>query len=138
MNANYQDFLRIQKITGIKFVDDLSDALDAVDRAHGGSRGWYARADGMNADWDVCQAIMEDPKFRGHFENLSGEPFFWERLIRLGVGRGLKDESYSTPSSGWFLKFSGAATVSTPLAGTWHVVGKGLSTKGCPVTFRRV
>jgi hypothetical protein len=138
MNANYQDFLRIQKITGIEFVDDLSDALDAVDQAHGGSRGGYARADGMNADWDVCQAIMEDSKFRSYFEDIPNEPYFWERLIRLGRGRGLKDESYSTPSSGWFWRFSGAATVSTPLAGTWHVVGRGLSTKGCPVTFRLV
>ena len=138
MNANYQDFQRIKEMTGIEFVDELSDAIAAVDQAHGASSGGYARADGMEADWDVVTAVMEDPKFKAYFENLPSEPFFWERLIRLGAKRGLKDESYATPSSGWFWRFTGAAVVSTPLAGNWQVVGRGLSTKGCPVTFRRV
>jgi hypothetical protein len=138
MNANYQDFLRIKEITGIQFTRDLYNALDALDQAHGAPRDGYARVDGLMADWDVCQAVMKDPKFKAYFESLPNQQFFWERLIRLGVGRGLKDESYSTPSSGWFQQFSGAAVVSTPLAGTWQVVGRGLSTKGCPVTFRRI
>ena len=128
MNTNYQDFLRIQKITGVEFVSELDNAIAAVDQAHGAPRDGYAGADGLRADWDVCQAIMEDSEFRSYFEDIPNEPYFWERLIRLGRGRGLVDESYSTPSSGWFWRFSGAATVSTPLAGTSHVVGKCLST----------
>ena len=138
MNATYQDFLRIQKVTGIEFVNELQNAVDAINQAHGGPRDGYARADGMRADWDVVMVAMEDPKFKAYFEGLPKEPYFWERLIRLGLGRGLKDESYSTPSSGWWRQIMGEAVVSTPLAGTWRVTGTGKSTKGVPVTFSRV
>ena len=122
---------------------NFSKALLAVDQAHGASRGGYSYMDGLMADPDLVDQIMQDPEWQARFAALPEEPFFWSRLVRLAQAAGfLKDESYCVPSSGWYLRYRGEGTVSTPFAGTWRIAGLDrslhISSSSCPVRIERI